>query len=288
MGQKTGIAWTKSTINIWHGCHKVSAGCLNCYAEVSTPVRVKRAHGLEVWGATAARSETKGWAKSLRKWNREQEDAIARHKAAPAVVQHPGEWRVFGQSLSDTFEDRADACVVRPDGSRVTLDVLRAEFFAEVELAKALTFQLLTKRPQNIRRMVPAAWLEHWPEHVQIGTTCEDQRAADERIPHLLKVPAPVRFLSVEPQIGPVDLSWWLDRQDVNDRWPARIAWVICGGESGAGARPFSYEWMESLRDQCAAAGVPFFPKQGPGGEGEECFPVELRGIRAFPTRRSA
>lgn len=282
MGERTGIAWTDSTINVWHGCEKVSQGCKHCYAEVSTPVRVKRAAGLEVWGKGAARDETKGWEANLRKWNRAAREA-QRSPFGSSPTNHVH--RVFGQSLSDTFEGRAD------------LDPLRARFFAAIEAAPALTFQLLTKRPENVRAMVPPAWLESWPDHVQIGATAEDQEGLDKRIGHLLRVPAPVRFLSIEPQIGPVDITRALPFTSPG------VEWVICGGESGSKARPFDLAWARSLRDQCAAAGVPFFLKQLGANPGESTYgggfkqwtfadshggdeaewPADLRGCRVFP-----
>jgi len=289
MGETTGIAWTDSTINVWHGCDKVSAGCKHCYAEVSTPVRVKRAKGLEVWGRDAARDETRSWEANLRKWNRE---------AAASGKVH----RVFGQSLSDTFEDYRDGRVVRArERDDLSLFALRAAFFEVVEQCTALTFQLLTKRPENVLRMVPPSWLKAWPAHVWIGCTVEDQENADRRIPELLKVPAAVRFLSVEPQIGPVDLEPWL----FDPRCAPWFQWVIQGGESGPRARPFDLAWARSLRDQCRAAGVAYFLKQlganpefpcPPGctdcmahairdshGGDESEWPADLRGCRAFP-----
>lgn len=274
MGETTGISWTDSTINVWHGCEKVSAGCRNCYAEVSTPVRVKRARGLEVWGKDAARDETKGWEANLRKWQKTAAEINGLMGGTPKP------WRVFGQSLSDTFEGRSD------------LDPLRARFFAAIEASPALTFQLLTKRPENVLRMVPASWLDRWPAHVWIGCTVEDQENADLRIPHLLKVPAAVRFLSVEPQVGPVILhggsvpsppgsvgevigrGGWLR--------PNGISWVIQGGESGSKARPFDLAWARSMRDQCLAAGVAFFMKQGHKGAPVETLPEDIR-IQEFP-----
>jgi protein gp37 len=292
VGETTGIAWTDSTINVWHGCEKVSPGCKHCYAEVSTPVRVKRAAGLEVWGPNAARVETKSWAANLKRWNRE---------AAASGKVH----RVFGQSLADTFEDyHGDAGVRLVSESAVdglTLDVIRAEFFRIIEQCPALTFQLLTKRPENILRMVPPSWLKSWPRHVWIGCTVEDQEHAEKRIPHLLRVPAAVRFLSVEPQIGPVDMptgAFW----PRDDNGKQRISWVIQGGESGLKARPFDLAWARSMRDRCKAASVPYFLKQlganpnqrsehhyGPirlhdshGGDESE-WPADLRGCRAFP-----
>lgn len=302
MGEISSIGWTNSTINVWHGCTKVSDGCKHCYAEQSTPVRVKRARGLEVWGKDAVRDETLTWAQNLIRWNR------AAHAAGQVH-------RVFGQSLSDTFEARSD------------LDPLRARFFAVVEQTPALTYQLLTKRPENILRMVPPSWLTCWPAHVWIGCTTESQATADERVLHLLRVPAAVRFLSVEPQVGPVDLTRICPSPHVQfdalrgycGATPAEdtpavtgIQWVICGGESGSKARPFDLSWARSLRDQCKAAGVPYFLKQlgarphghatpPPGAAGnprglvqgwhlrdshgadESEWPEDLRGCRAFP-----
>jgi hypothetical protein len=242
--------------------------------------------------------------------------------------------RVFAQSLSDTFEDRHDAlCVVgaRPrlgdvDG-RTTLEVLRAEFFAATDESRALIFQLLTKRPENVLRMVPASWLARWPAHVWIGATCENQEEAERRLPHLLRIPAPVRFVSVEPMLGPVRLNFGVpDPHPVafeGELMPALagLDWVICGGESAQGghtARPFDLAWARNLRDQCRAAGVPFFLKQmgsrvvgywntspiarrdatwprggphlagqwdlrHPAGADESEWPADLRGCRAFP-----
>jgi protein gp37 len=273
VGETTAIAWTDSTSNAWHGCEKVDALCKHCYAEVSTPVRVKRAHGLEVWGGDAARSETKSWERDLRKWNAA---ALASGKVH----------RVFCQSLSDTFEDYHGGRVVRAagivDGS---LDALRSKYLRVIEECTALTFQMLTKRPENVRRMVPSWWLTAWPAHVWIGTSVGDQESAEKRIPHLLRVPAAVRFLSVEPQLGPVDLSrympaWFCDAcgafmlgrgddgcdPDEGEAEPRcsscrssrvraeGISWCIVGGESGSKAR--------SLRDQCKRAGVACFLKQ--------------------------
>lgn len=309
MGETTGIAWTDSTINVWHGCEKVDALCKHCYAEVSTPVRVKRAKGLEVWGPKAARTETKSWERDLRRWNRE---------AAASGKVH----RVFGQSLSDTFEDYSGGRVVYADGSMSAAGLmdLRARFFAAIEAAPSLTFQLLTKRPEHIVNMVPTSWRVRWPAHVWIGTSVGDQESAEERIPHLLRVPAPVRFLSVEPQIGPVDLSRWLAEcgsdcgplSALAGRHRRGIRWVIQGGESGPRARPFDLAWARSLRDQCRAASVPYFLKQlgaapvehprrgapingspatiydavrlrdSHGGDESE-WPADLRGCRAFP-----
>ena len=109
-----------------------------------------------------------------------------------------------------------------------------------------IDFQVLTKRPERMASLIRSV-----PEHIWIGTTCENQQIADQRIPHLQSINASVRFLSVEPMLGPVTLDL------------VGIGWVICGGESGGKRRPFQKEWAIDLWRQCKAAGVPFFFKQG-------------------------
>jgi protein gp37 len=139
-----------------------------------------------------------------------------------------------------------------------------------------LDWQLLTKRPENVLRMVPDEWLRDWPAHVWLGTSVEDQDAADKRIPELLKIPAGVRFLSVEPLLRPVDLSGLL----------LGIHWIICGAESGPHRRPCKIEWVESIVNQCCAAGVKCFVKQvsinGRVSKNPDEWPGNLR-IREFP-----
>jgi protein gp37 len=257
MGKDTSIAWCDHTFNPWIGCTKVSAGCRNCYAEHDTPVRVHRGRGLELWGADAARYVTSAdnW-KKPRRWN---DEAARTGKRA----------RVFCASLADVFEDRDDLIQVR------------RSLFELIESTPWLDWLLLTKRPENMLRFAPEAWRELWPANLWAGTTVEDQARAEERIPHLLQVPAQVRFLSVEPMLEPVDLTDLVnieegvpgehhysaldcdgDPQDDDDWHGATISWVICGGESGHKARPFDLAWARSLREQCSVAGVPFFMKQ--------------------------
>lgn len=251
MGQTTGISWTHHTANFWIGCQKVSPGCEHCYAEHDTPTRTRRAKGLELWGPpkTTPRDRTKGAWKDVLKWNRDAErDGVRR--------------RLFVSSLADIFEDHP---MVAP---------WRAEALALLESCTSLDVQLLTKRPQNIRAMVPSAWLTSWPAHVWVGCTVEDQKRAAERIPHLLAVPARVRFLSCEPLLEAVDLRAYLGGMARHGReghaahcdgscfdLPS-VQWVIVGGESGPDARPFAVEWARSIVAQCRAAGVPAFMKQ--------------------------
>ena len=207
---------------------------------------------------------------------------------------------VFCASLSDVFEDwpgplvdasgaeirRCEYCgrvginyVCRecmPARTSViaTMQDVRGRLFRLIERTRQLDWLLLTKRPENVLRMVPGLWLERWPAHVWLGTSVEDQATADERIPLLLQIPARVRWLSCEPLLWPIDLRAVRYLQGnalyVGDEGGAEYAgsprgmlsWIIAGGESGPNARPMYPEWARSLRDQCAGAGVPFFFKQ--------------------------
>lgn len=248
----------------------MSPACNHCYAETFS----KRL-GKDLWGKTSDRRffGDKHWNGPLR-WNRAAEAA-----GVPA--------RVFCASMADVFEARPD------------LDEQRARLWRLIGETPWLRWQLLTKRPENVPAMVPEEWLTRatWPWHVWVGTTVEDQQRADERIPHLLAVPAAVRFLSCEPLLGPVDLSAWMPPGRARWRcsgcrrfyagehretcpgcgrvgfWSGShegngrpngqpLGWVIAGGESGAGYRPLDLDHARVLRDQCAAAGVPFFFKQ--------------------------
>jgi protein gp37 len=182
------------------------------------------------------------WERPLR-WNRDAERA-----GIPA--------KVFCASMADVFEDHPD--VAAP----------RERLWGLIEATPWLAWQLLTKRPENIAWMVP--WGSEWPRNVWVGTSVENQRYADKRIPILVNAAsrARIRFLSCEPLLGPVDLSPWLfpDSGSGNEPGcgvvPPLIDWVICGGESGPKARPTHPSWARSLRDQCDSADVPFFFKQ--------------------------
>jgi len=266
MGERSAIEWTDHTFNPWAGCTKVSPACANCYAEKS-PGSVFR--GVK-WGPKAERvvSADSTWDNPIR-WNRKAE----RDGTRP---------RVFCGSLCDVFEARDD------------LDEHRARLWRLIEETPNLCWLLLTKRPEEVLRRVPNFWLHDrpyfddpgetygWPANVWIGCTVEDQQRADERIPHLLRIPAPVRFLSMEPLLGPVDLAsgyladvsrftWSRQSRDPYDRG---IQWVIAGGESGPRARPSHPDWFRSIRDQCEAVGVPFFFKQANLGNGLEKMPA--------------
>lgn len=251
MAENSNIEWTDHTFNPWIGCQKVSPGCDHCYAETWD------ARGLQQretrWGPHAARTRT-----SPANWRK----PLAWDKAAAAAGKRT---RVFCASLADVFDNHASI-----------LPEWRAALWQLIAATPHLDWLLLTKRPQNIAKILPGGWGAGWP-NVWLGTTVENQTEADRRIPHLLAVPARVRFLSCEPLLGPVDLTeiaW--DRPDLRAsvvldplngiggyKGPCpRIHWVICGGESGPGARPMHPDWARSLRDQCQAAGVAFHFKQ--------------------------
>lgn len=257
MGAETGIEWCHHTFNPWRGCEKVSPGCANCYAETLSK---RNPAVLGVWGAngTRAMAAESYWRQPVA-WNREAKTSGERR-------------RVFCASLADVFEDRPD--LVDP----------RSRLMGLIVDTPNLDWLLLTKRPENVMRLIPG---QHWPPNVWLGTSVEDQRRADERIPQLVQTPAAVRFLSVEPMLAAIDIArWFVKGHCPEHHFPGgfchgpcasdqRVDWVICGGESGAGARPMRPHWARSLRDQCVAAGVPFFFKQwgewGPYDRGSCC-----------------
>lgn len=221
------IEWTDHTFNPWWGCMKVSAGCKNCYAE-TLDNRLQGGH----WGPDSKRRPMSDnyWKQPI-KWN-----AAAVKAGIPA--------KVFCASMADVFEGRLD-----------TLHSLR-RLFDLIEQTPFLIWQLLTKHPENIMQLVPDSWKKKFPGNVWIGTSVENQGAADFRIVHLKAVPANVRFLSMEPLLEDVSLKL------AEREWSAHIHWVIAGGESGHGARPMHPDWVRSIRDQCKDAGVSFFFKQ--------------------------
>lgn len=236
MAENSGIEWTHHTFNPWIGCTKISAACDHCYAEAWD------ARGLQGlpsrWGPHAARTRTKTWGNPV-KWQK---------KAKAEGVRY----RVFCASLADIF-----------DNHKSILPEWRSEFWALIKACPDLDFLLLTKRPENICKMLPDDWGNGYP-NVWLGCTVEDQKAA-YRARHLIKVPATVHFLSMEPLLSDVDLSGVIHG----------LEWVITGGENGKHYRPVDPDWFRSLRDQCAAAGVPFLFKQW---EGESQKIIKAKG----------
>lgn len=246
MAENTKIEWADDTFNPWIGCTKVAPECKNCYAETRMDKRLKKVK----WGPNGTRTVTSpAYWNNLTSWN---------HKAMMAGVKR----RVFCASLADVFEDWQGELQGDLRDWRTMNDV-RAGLWERIEENQNLIFLLLTKRPENIRAMVPASWLTAWPANVWTGTSAGCQETADKNIPALLQVPGP-HFLSCEPLLGPVDLTKPCDDElgVPSDALEMGIQWVIVGGESGPGARPMHPEWARALRDQCIAAGVAFFFKQ--------------------------
>ncbi|AOI98143.1 phage Gp37/Gp68 family protein [Burkholderia sp. LA-2-3-30-S1-D2] len=247
MSENSKIEWCDHTFNPFIGCTKVSPGCDHCYAE---NLMDKRMHKV-VWGPHGERVRTSAatWRQPVR-WN-------ARH--AEFFAAHGRRQRVFCASLADVFDNAVDPA-------------WRRDLFELIARTPNLDWLLLTKRIGNVPTMLRHIGIERLPENVWLGATIVTQEEADRDIPKLLAVPARVRFLSMEPLLGPVDLERPMSGPDLGQgsgakicqRWMIQsgIDWVIVGGESGPGARPMHPDWARSLRDQCAAAGVPFLFKQ--------------------------
>lgn len=255
MAADSKIEWTHHTWNPVRGCAKISPGCQHCYAAELARVNPNT---LGTWGTTGIRAisgpDADLW-KLPARWNRAAERA--------------GEGRrVFVNSMWDPFETLDG---IRPRADYLPVLERMREIFAPLRHLRPI---VLTKRAD-----VMARWAREcgWPETWWAGVSVENQAAADARIEHLRRVPARVRFLSMEPLLGPVDLgghveptAFWRAAAAIRrGRYPVsgdgghrRIDWVIVGGESGPRARPMHPEWARSLRDQCVAAGVPFFFKQ--------------------------
>ncbi len=296
MANTTKIQWCDSTFNPWIGCTRVSPACDDCYAARSTPARTRDI----TWGAGQPRQRTSegNWKLPLR-WNNQEfvqcpacgwrgdwAEADKRHGRCPECNHLPELYiqarrRVFCASLSDWLDNE-----VPIEWLVDLLDLIRR--------TPNLDWLLLTKRIGNWRNRIETAqqhlalsnsavgalrdWIADWlnkkaPANVWLGATVVNQAEADRDIPKLLQVPARIRFLSVEPMLGVIDLAnlpsisgigRHLDALGYDD--PTADAgvlhWIICGGESGPEARPMHPDWVRSLRDQCADAGVPFLFNQ--------------------------
>ena len=248
------ISWTTHTFNPWWGCVKVSPACDRCYAE-----RDAKRWAFKVWGKKAERRffGDKHW-NEPRKWDRQ----------AAALGIRP---RVFCASMADVFEDRED------------LKLHRMRLWELIRETPNLDWLLLTKRPENVLGMVPEVWARYgFPRHAWIGTTAEDDKWWARRVPALLQIPASVRFVSVEPMLGPITESL------------IGVDWVLVGGESGPGARLMEKEWATDLLARCREVGVAYHFKQKgdalakemgcashKGGDPAE-WPEELR-VQQFP-----
>lgn len=252
------IEWTNESWNPIVGCSKVSEGCRNCYAE--RMARRLKAMGQKQYDRVV---DENGWT------------GIA-ELVGDAMIMKPSTWKhprkVFVCSMSDLFGESVLA---------VAID----EVMNAIQTYNRHTFQILTKRPE---RMAAYFSSHPVPDNVWLGVTVENQEQADKRIPLLLQTPAQVRFVSIEPMLGPVDLKRYLLHEfqpgDPDYGWEMEcsadgpdgmrqcgyppdahpipgISWAICGGETGPGARPMHPDWVRNLRDQCVNAEVPFFFK---------------------------
>ena len=239
----TKIEWAEKSWNPVTGCTPVSAGCQNCYARRMA----SRLRGRYVYPA----------------------DDPFKVTLHPDKLDEPLHWRkprrVFVCSMGDLFHDD-----VHRDNILDVWDVMAR--------APQHTFLVLTKRPERMQRLV-AEWLDHamtlcliphtWPlPNVHLGVSIENQQTADERIPLLLQTPAAVRFVSAEPLLGPVDFNDVPAVPTVEDfdKCVWRLGQIICGAETGPGARPMDLDWARSVRDQCAEAGVAYFFKRDSAG----------------------
>ena len=289
MSEKTNIEWCDSTWNPLRGCSRVSEGCRNCYAE-KLAYRFSGA-GQPYEGLAVLKNGHASWTGDVR--------LVEEHLLDPLKWKKPQ--RIFVNSMSDVFHenvpdewiDRIFAVMAlcpqhvfqllskRPERMR---DYMSNDWGTRVanQLVRwlsddAITTKQFEQKRYRLTEPLPNVWL---------GVSVEDQKTADERIPLLLQIPAALRFVSCEPLLGPLELrvretdpddpalGWSSDALFPWDMWRSddglssdgplhpRIDWVICGGESGPGARPMHIDWARGLRDQCVAAEVPFFFKQ--------------------------
>lgn len=272
MAENSKISWTEHTFNPWVGCTKVSPGCAHCYAETLMDHR----YGKVKWGPQGVRIRTSAalWKKPLQ-WNKAQwQECIDCGWRGPVSETHvdcpvcdseelkPARQRAFSASLADIFELKED--------QKEDMDRWRADLFKMIEDTPNLDWLLLTKRIENVGVMMPDAWLSGFPKNVWLGTSVENQKEADERLPileHLGRSFRPsVIFVSAEPLLSAIDMDGFLEEEDFGDDegqlWSRPIDWVIAGGESGPKARAMHPDWVRSLRDQCQQSGVAFHFKQ--------------------------
>lgn len=229
---KTKIEWTDRVWNPITGCSHISEGCLHCYAKRMAN-RLKGRYG----------------------YPQDNPFEVTFH---PDRLEEPLHYKkpsmIFVCSMGDLFHDNTDNEWLK-------------DIFATIRACPYHTFIILTKRPQNINPKYFATFPLSY-KHVWLGVSVENQKIADERIPILLSIPAEKRFVSVEPMLEEIDLWEYLQFFIYKSRCNCckdehkYLDWVICGGETGPGARTIHPGWVRSLRDQCETAKVPFFFKQ--------------------------
>ena len=270
MADKTGIAWTDATWNIFTGCNKISEGCKNCYAERD-------------WSRLSHNPTTVYF-------NRRFSDVMFH----PERLSIPEKWtrprRIFVNSMSDLFHENIS-------------DTDRDKVFDVMENLPRHVFQILTKRPAKMKEYMTGREQRGFTprKNIWLGVTVENQDAAAERIPLLISTPASLRWLSIEPLLSPVVLSDVPVGMLGPLRWKTcppdlpKIDWVVVGGESGSKARDMKPEWALAIIDECKEAGTPVFFKQGSATWGrefknmdvlDENFSMKLRSrlrVREFP-----
>ena len=245
MAENSKIEWCDCTFNPWVGCTKVGPPCDHCYAESWA----KRAGHPELWQGERRRTTAANWRLPI-KWNA---------KAHAEGVRR----RVFCASLADVFDNQVPAR-------------WRDDLWFLIDETPHVDWLLLTKRPQNIRKMLPdprtgiSSWGDGWP-NVWLGATCANQAEYDRDWPHLSAISAKIRFISYEPALGPLQIWSGADGHLPN--------WVICGGESGPKGRYMPSMWAYDLINQCKFRRVKFFMKQMTG---KKEIPLDLM-VREFP-----
>ncbi len=303
MSESTNIEWANHTGGPYFGCDPVSPGCVNCYALELAESRLEplfrrayKAAGFAdwetrpVWGRNATRVLSKGFWKDAVRINKMHASRGTRGRWFPSMI----DWL-----------DEMPGGIIDREGKKLEPAAGMGDFMKLIHDTPNLDWLLLTKRPENWGRRIEECWkqfpiphpirvwLSRWftgepPANVWIGTSTEDQERADKRIPEMLKIPARLRFLSVEPLLGPIEFSDVSKRGDAVEQLGKRalegIDWVIVGGESGSKARPCNVDWIRSVARQCKAAGVPCFVKQlganiimeGPFGEDRELHEIQI------------
>lgn len=231
------IEWCHHTLNLWWGCIEVHEGCDNCYAK-----KLAQRWGHSLWEKSSPRRLIKSSFKELAKYQAMAEKANETH-------------RVFVGSMMDIFEKPMNLIDVESNTILGSTHDVRMKLFENISngMYPNLIFLFLTKRPSNINKYIPESWKDNPPQNVMFGTSVVNQETAYKLIPQLLEVNG-LRFLSVEPQLDDLSLIKWLPSGNIH--------WVIQGGESGNGRRPFNLEWGRKLKIECNLSNVPFFFKQ--------------------------
>ena len=279
MADNSKIEWTEATWNPITGCSVVSPGCTNCYAMKLAGTRLRHHPSRE--GLTRDSKAGPVWTGEVR-FNEQWLDQPLRWKR-PRMIFVCAHGDLFHENVPDEWIDRVFAVMVLAPQHNFQVLTKRSARMRDClndpavrDRIETLAFDWLDT---NAGRDTAEDWWRTeppWPlPNIWLGVSVEDQARADERIPDLLDTPAAVRWISAEPLLGDVDLGcvprpvgWPVPLDDVSDgidplfHVRAHLDWVICGGESGPRSRPTNPRWFRDLRDQCAAAGVPFFMKQ--------------------------